>query len=81
MGEQGSARAVTLLGVNFVCAHAGDEIKRTANTSFFISFSREICAISALLNWIGQKKSTTLLASSRQQSSRSPADYLIEKSF
>jgi hypothetical protein len=38
-------------------------------------------AISALLNRIGQKKSTTLLASSQQQFSRSPADYLIDKIF
>jgi glycosyltransferase A (GT-A) superfamily protein (DUF2064 family) len=40
MGAQGSARAVTLLGSNLVCAHAGDAISRIANTSFFIGFSR-----------------------------------------
>jgi hypothetical protein len=41
IGAQGSARAVTLLGSNFVCAHAGDETRRTKNTSFFISFSQK----------------------------------------
>jgi hypothetical protein len=42
MGAQGSALAA--LGGNFVCAHAGDAIRRMANTSFFISFSRRKCA-------------------------------------
>jgi hypothetical protein len=28
------------LGDNFVCAHAGEEIRRIANTRFFIGFSR-----------------------------------------
>jgi hypothetical protein len=40
IGAQLSTRAVALLGVNFVCAQAGDEIKRIASTSFFIAFSR-----------------------------------------
>src|SRR5216683_2257679 len=40
MGVQGSARAVTLLGSNLVCAQAGDAISRIANTSFFIGLSR-----------------------------------------
>jgi hypothetical protein len=40
-----STRAVAFLGANFVCAHAGDEINRITNTSFFIDFSHETCAI------------------------------------
>lgn len=36
MGAQLSTRAVTLLGVNLVCDHAGDAINRKANRSFFI---------------------------------------------
>jgi hypothetical protein len=45
IGAQLSIRAVTFLGVNLVCAQAGDaitgdEIKRMANTSFFIGLSR-----------------------------------------
>jgi len=40
IGAQLSTRAVVLLGTNFVCAHAGDEIRRIARTSFFIGFSR-----------------------------------------
>jgi hypothetical protein len=55
MGAQGSARAVTLLGSNLVCAHAGDAISRIANTSFFIGFSRN--PPFGPLNRIGQKKS------------------------
>jgi hypothetical protein len=43
------------LGSNLVCAHAGDEIRRIANTSFFIGFSRN--APFGPLNRIGQKKS------------------------
>src|SRR5258708_18819811 len=43
IGAQLSTRAVAPLGNNFVCAHAGDAIKRMANASFFIGFSRETC--------------------------------------
>jgi hypothetical protein len=53
MGAQGSARAVTLLVGNFVWAHAGDEIKRIAKTSFFIGLSRKMYAIQPALNRIG----------------------------
>jgi hypothetical protein len=53
MGAQGSARAVALLGGNFVWAHAGDEISRIAKTSFFIGLSRKMYAIQSPLNRIG----------------------------
>jgi hypothetical protein len=33
------------LGDNLVCAHAGDEIRRIAKTSFFIGLSRKMYAI------------------------------------
>jgi hypothetical protein len=57
IGAQLSTRAVVLLGTNFVCAHAGDEIKRIARTSFFIGFARATRAVQPLLNRIGQEKS------------------------
>jgi hypothetical protein len=38
IGAQLSTRAVAFLGVNLVCAQAGDAINRMANTSFFIGF-------------------------------------------
>jgi hypothetical protein len=53
MGAQGSARAVTLLGDNFVWAHAGEEIRRIAKTSFFIGPSRKMYAVEPSLNRIG----------------------------
>jgi hypothetical protein len=62
MGAQLSTRAVVLLGVNFVCAQAGDEIKSIARTSFFIGLSRGTCAVGPLLNRIRQKKSNHVLA-------------------
>jgi hypothetical protein len=68
MGAQLSTRAVALLGTNFVCAHAGDEIRRIARTSFFMDFSREIRAIWSLLNRIGQNKSNEDMAPGGQQS-------------
>jgi hypothetical protein len=40
IGAQWSTRAVALLGASFVCAHAGEEIRRIARMSFFIGFSR-----------------------------------------
>ena len=61
IGAQLSTRAVAPLGNNFVCAHAGDAIKRMANTSFFIGLSRETCAVRSPLNRIGQKKSTEVV--------------------
>jgi hypothetical protein len=68
MGAQLSTRAAVLLGTNFVCAHAGDEIKRIASTSFFIALSRGTGAIWLLLNRIGPGKSNDVMASNRQQS-------------
>ena len=62
MGAQGSARAVALLGGNFVWAHAGDEIRRTAKTSFFIGLSRKMYAIQPSLNRIGGTKSIQVIA-------------------
>jgi hypothetical protein len=53
------------LGTNFVCAHAGDEIKRMASTSCFIGFSRGTCAVRRPLNRIGQKKSNDVRAPSQ----------------
>ena len=38
---------LTVLGDNFVCAHAGDEIRRIKNTSFFIGLSRKTSAVPA----------------------------------
>jgi hypothetical protein len=61
MGAQGSARAVTLLGGNFVWAHAGDEIRRIAKTSFFIGLSRKMYAIQSPLNRIGGTKSIKVI--------------------
>jgi hypothetical protein len=58
IGAQLSTRAVAPLGNNFVCAHAGDAIKRMANTSFFIGFSRETCTVRPLLKRIVWQKST-----------------------
>jgi hypothetical protein len=52
------------LGTNFVCAQAGEAIKRIKNTSFFIGFSRR--RGSAPLNRIGQKKSIKVMASGRK---------------
>jgi hypothetical protein len=62
MGAQWSTREVTLLGTNFVCAHAGDEIRRIASTSLFIGLSRETCAVRSLLNRIGPEKSNDVMA-------------------
>jgi hypothetical protein len=62
MGAQGSARAVTPLGDNFVCAHAGDEIRRIAKTSFFIGLSRKMYVIQPPLNRIGQTKSIKVIS-------------------
>jgi len=50
MGAHGSARAVAFLGSNFVWAHAGDEIRRIAKTSFFIGLSRKMYAIQQAAN-------------------------------
>jgi hypothetical protein len=61
MGAQGSARAVTLLGANFVWAHAGDEIRRIAKTSFFIGLSRKMYGIQPALNRIGGTKSIKVI--------------------
>jgi hypothetical protein len=61
MGAHGSARAVTLLGANFVWAHAGDEIRRIAKTSFFIGLSRKMYAIQPALNRIGGTKSIKVI--------------------
>lgn len=38
IGAQGSARALTPLGGNLVCPHAGEENRRIAIASFFIGF-------------------------------------------
>lgn len=70
MGAQLSTRAVTLLGTNLVCAHAGDEIRRIANTSFFIGFSRETCAIYPLLNRIRHEKSNDVMAPGKHHGGR-----------
>jgi hypothetical protein len=39
IGAQLSTRVVVFFGANFVCAQAGEAIKRIANTSFFIGLS------------------------------------------
>jgi hypothetical protein len=62
MGAHGSARAVTPLGDELVCAHAGDEIRRIAKTSLFIGLSRKMYAIQPPLNRIGQTKSTKVIS-------------------
>ncbi len=62
MGAQGSARAVTLLGDNFVWAHTGDEIRRIAKTSFFIGPSRKMYAIQSPFNRIGRTKSIKVIS-------------------
>ena len=67
MGAHGSARAIGFFGGNLVCAHAGDAIRRIANISFFISFSRKTCACWPPFNRIGQKKSINLIVSSGKQ--------------
>ena len=62
MGAQGSARAVVLLGGNFIWAHAGDEIRRIAKTSFFICLPRKMYAIQPnALNRIGGTKSIKVI--------------------
>ena len=76
MGAQLSTRAVALLGTNFVCAHAGDEIRRIARISFFMDFSREIRAIWPLLNRMGQEKSNEDMAPGGSKMVATPADYL-----
>jgi hypothetical protein len=60
IGAQGSACAVTLLGGNLVCAHAGDAISKIANTSFFMGFSRKACSAPAALNRMDRGKSIKL---------------------
>jgi hypothetical protein len=85
MGAHGSARAVGFFGGNLVCAHAGDAMRRIANISFFIRFSRKTCAYWPLFNRIVQKKSTNRIVSSGKQFSPlacrifSPKDLLTKK--
>ena len=62
MGAHGSARAVTPLGDELVCAHAGDEIRRIAKTSFFIGLSRKMYAIQPALKRIGGTKSIKVIS-------------------
>jgi hypothetical protein len=61
------------LGDNLVCAHAGDETRRIANTSFFISISRGPCAVRP----IEPDQSKEVHKAARQSS----AEYLVEKFF
>jgi hypothetical protein len=81
MGAQGSARAVVLLGGNFIWAHAGDEIRRIAKTSFFIGLSRKMYAIQPALNRIGGTKSIKVISEEEGGPARSPTEYLARKIF
>jgi hypothetical protein len=52
-----------------------------ANTSFFISFSRETCTVRPPFNRIDQKKSTAVVGFVREQLSLLPAEYLAARFF
>jgi hypothetical protein len=82
IGAQLSTRAVAPLGNNFACAQAGDAIKRMANTSFFISFSRKTCTVRPPLKRIDKKKSTAGVGfEQRAVRLYSPVQYLAGKLF
>jgi enamine deaminase RidA (YjgF/YER057c/UK114 family) len=76
IGAQLSTRAA-LLGAGFVCAQAGEEIKRIASMNSFIMIARETWPFT-LLNRIGREKSNEVVTTENGRMAacllRAPAD-------